>query len=460
MSLLTGFLRDALLQNVMQQDVYVAIRTDAASNATQPIGSGTAEDPYGGTVGNPLWLDALLADVFRVPPNTTIRFGPGTFDTKGNTGSGGNGWVPRDGWRMLGSGIGVTTFRLVSVPATESRVAIGMDMGLANGLQGFEASDFAVNANLSGNTATDCAAAGIAVHGKHIYLRRIRVFDFGGRNPAVAQKTIIAAAQNSNDCVVDSCIIENPAAANVAPVTFYYFGGNPSSPHRFCVIRNCAGRPIENIEAPSIPSIASAQYRAIDPGAGIGTIIEGNQIANCAAGVYSEVASRDTVIWNNYFRNVLMGAWFQNNSGTSLGRVILSDNVVELATMAGSLSGETSAGSGAYWRTGICLNSTQSGVRFDEAILRKNVIRDVQDPAGVTSGLRGLRVQRCGALIAENNVINNVGTALAAVAQNCTKLKFFNNQNVDGLLLRGYDESAGVFLQELEDAAQDVLLSV
>lgn len=166
------------------------------------------------------------------------------------------------------------------------------------------------------------------------------------------------------------------------------------------------------------------------------------------------------MIWNNYFRNVLMGAWFQNNSATSIGRVILSDNVIELATMPGSLSGETSGGSGAYWRTGICLNSTQSGVRFDEAFLRKNVIRDVQDPAGVTAGLRGIRVQRCGALIAENNVISNVDAALAVVAMNSTKLKFFNNQNADGLLLRGYDESAGKFLQELEDAAQDVLLSL
>lgn len=276
MSLLTGLLRDALLETVMQQDVYVAIRTDAASNATQPIGSGTAEDPYGGTAGNPLWLDALLADAVRVPVNTTIRFGPGIFDTKGNTGSGGNGWAPRDGWRMLGSGIGVTTLRLVSVPATESRVAIGMDMGLTSGLQGFEASDFSIDANLTLNNASGCAAAGIAVHGRHVYLRRIRVFDFGGRNDAVAQKAIIAAAQNSDDCVVESCVVEKPGAANIAPVTFYYFGGNPTSPHRFCVVRNCSGRAIENIEAPSIPAIANALYRAIDLGAGIGTIIEGN----------------------------------------------------------------------------------------------------------------------------------------------------------------------------------------
>jgi hypothetical protein len=42
------------------------------------------------------------------------------------------------------------------------------------------------------------------------------VFDFGARNGAVVQKTIGAAAQKNDDCSIDSCIAENPAAAKVA----------------------------------------------------------------------------------------------------------------------------------------------------------------------------------------------------------------------------------------------------
>jgi len=84
MSLLDGLLRDALLETVMKQNIHVAIRNDAAAGAPQPIGRGTAEDPYGGRADEATWFDALMADPVRVPPNSTVLLGPGSFGTKGN----------------------------------------------------------------------------------------------------------------------------------------------------------------------------------------------------------------------------------------------------------------------------------------------------------------------------------------------------------------------------------------
>jgi hypothetical protein len=41
---------------------------------------------------------------------------------------------------------------------------------------------------------------------------------------------------------------------------------------------------------------------------------------------------------------------------------------------------------------------------------------------------------------------------------NCTSRKFFNNQDDSGNLLRGYNTATGLFVQELEDAVEDVLV--
>ena len=74
--------------------------------------------------------------------------------------------------------------------------------------------------------------------------------------------------------------------------------------------------------------------------------------------------------------------------------------------------------------------------------------------------MTGISVAQCTRLIVENNVINDAGTSgntRAAVFTNCTSRKFFNNQDDSGNLLRGYD-TTGLFVQELEDAVQDVVL--
>src|SRR4051812_42704800 len=112
MSLLTALLPDNLLETVMLQDAHIARRKDAAT------GSGGFDDPYNSLVrkadgtDDPLpsadRLDAIMAGI---PANRTIRFGPGLFYTRGQT-----GWQAKDGMRLLGAGMNVTTLRLVGIP--------------------------------------------------------------------------------------------------------------------------------------------------------------------------------------------------------------------------------------------------------------------------------------------------------------------------------------------------------
>src|SRR5438067_80574 len=54
-------------------------------------------------------FDELLFPGF--PEYTAIRLGPGVFETRGSSQSG--GWSPKNGWRIIGSGIEVTTLKIV-----------------------------------------------------------------------------------------------------------------------------------------------------------------------------------------------------------------------------------------------------------------------------------------------------------------------------------------------------------
>src|SRR5262245_32379437 len=102
---------------------------------------------------------------------------------------------------------------------------------------------------------------------------------------------------------------------------------------------------------------------AVPPGAGLGTIIEGNEISNLEIALYDPNASsygKDLVIRNNYFHYVLKGIHYDRSSGT-IGRIIATENVIDLAT-DGALA--DARGINLTGATSTCYNTL---------ILRKNV---------------------------------------------------------------------------------------
>ena len=449
MSLLDGLLRDALLETVMQQNIFLAIRTDAPAGG----GSGTWENPF--YAGAPTLTDSQNADLFdgimsdpdKVPEGSTVFLGPGTFMTRGSA-----GWTPNDGLRIVGSGIKVTTIKRVGFSSNVANYAIG-DNG--SGLNGFEAADFTIDCNYAGGGASDYAAAGISVGGTHVYLRRIRAINFGSDyGTATNTPVFLAAGDNSENCVIEECIAELPdtsPSGSIETMTLFALGGTSANPHRFCVIRNCAGRGKGAFDPPPAMGTTAQglQYHGIGPGAGIGTLIEGNQIANCGYGLKeANGATKDLVIWNNYFRNPYVGIDLGVVS-YSVGRISILDNIIDLANNIGALSNQT----------GIKIAGV-SNEQIGTAIIRKNVIRDVTNAAGVTSGLRGMDLSRCKELVVENNIVNNAAGDQAVRFGNCSSSKFFNNQDTAGKLLRGYNTVTSLYAQELEDAVQDVLLPV
>jgi hypothetical protein len=343
--------------------------------------------------------------------------------------------------RIQGAGMGVTTLKLLAPQASKHRYAVGLD-ATGPGLDGFEASDFTIHANFGAASVFNGGGMGILVHGKHVFLRRIKVTDFG--TTAAALSVITAAGANSENCVIENCVVESPSANNTGNVVFFAFAGTTGNPHRFCTVRNCAGRGHHTFEPP--PSV-STKFRSINPGLGTGTIIEGNQIANCYIGLVGSGATNDLVIWNNVWRNVWKGISFDSGSATT-GRIVAQDNIVELSRALAN-------------PVGLEILGTTGGNRFEDVILRKNLVRQVPDSVNsLRSDAKGLIIKQSARLIAENNVINDMDETVVKPIEftNCGSVKFFNNQNASGKLLRGYDTAAAKSVSELADEVQDVLL--
>src|SRR5215472_3329064 len=84
------------------KDVYIALRTDGL------IGDGTLHNPFDGST--PTKLDAVLR---RIPSDTRVHFGPGTFQTAGfSDDSASIGFSVKPKCKYVGAGPTKTTVRL------------------------------------------------------------------------------------------------------------------------------------------------------------------------------------------------------------------------------------------------------------------------------------------------------------------------------------------------------------
>jgi hypothetical protein len=272
------------------------------------------------------------------------------------------------------------------------------------------------------------------------------VIDYGSRAAGNTVAIVTAAGDGSLNCEISECVCEPPASAHAASSTLRLFAfATNTGAHQFCRIRNCAARGNATFEPP--PSVA-ASLIGISPGVGIGTLIEGNQLANLRFGLAStNSATRDLVIQNNYFRNVFKGVLHDQGSASPVERIILFDNIVELSREVN-------------FPIGFEFTATTAN-RFVDLIARKNIVRQVGDNTRPLLGnASGISFRCCTRAVIENNIVNDTQENSAVYYQNCGSVKFFNNQNTAGQLMRGYDQVASRFTLELEGAVQDVLLPV
>lgn len=131
-----------------RREIWICWRKDGGSQLI--FGAGTQDDPYDGSTYQK--FDKVMATM--IPAGATVRLGPGTFETKGGYSSDTNGaWRPESGWRIIGSGMWVTTLKLVEAstvsPGYKNYYAIGAGDRF---LLSFEVSDLTIDCNIKGTS--------------------------------------------------------------------------------------------------------------------------------------------------------------------------------------------------------------------------------------------------------------------------------------------------------------------
>ncbi|HXT39213.1 MAG TPA: hypothetical protein VN887_04230, partial [Candidatus Angelobacter sp.] len=208
--------------------------------------------------------------------NTTIHLGPGVFPTQG-IGSDGSGVPVLTGQKIIGSGIDVTIVKLVSV---RSPIVQYWVLGTGAHLEYFAVSDLTLDCNLDGQligsyTFPPIACSGVLVSGAHVKYRRVRVINFGDSSGAFECFVMWSAGADPNpafvesvDCLMEDCILEQPAINQYGLVTVINMGATEDAKgvmgyHRACVVRNC----LIDCEYKINPvAISQISYIVINPG--------------------------------------------------------------------------------------------------------------------------------------------------------------------------------------------------
>jgi hypothetical protein len=257
--------------------------------------------------------------------NTTVRLGPTSasrpFLTKGYKDGGGGGWQAKADMKIIGSGVDVTTLRLVGQASNGTYYAVGHDF--ANGtVDFFELSELTIDANLMIPTANSSVCGAVRVMGNHAKVRRIKVINWGAN--AVKSLFVVSVITADadlgfvgvTDCGIEDVIAVSPASsASNAPVTVLHAGprddvattlneGFGTGPF----IRNC----FVDCGSPT----AAPEYRGLSMAWCKAGIVEGNQVHNTKYGgpYINNSSSRDLVVRNNFYKNVFKGPYL--NLGT------------------------------------------------------------------------------------------------------------------------------------------------
>lgn len=452
MSIFEALLEDSLYETVVQQEVWLAVRTDGVP------GAGTIENPYncsGAVTDTDPKFDQVmrqLAATYSGSVPVTIRLQPGTFYTRGNSAT--NGWAPKSKWRIVGAGMGVTTLRLTTTFTASQRIAAIATPHYSNSglLDGFEVQDLTIDCNATAGSLS--AIGGVLVNGRNIWIRNVEVIDFGSKwagSPTAAIGVAYAFASATfpvENCVVENCVAQKPYNASpLSDVSGFECASNSADLHKGCLFRN-------NLAdfANGSPDLTRS-FIGFAVGGGVGTVVDSNIIRGAREGVrQSSMANGDLVVRHNYFAVVLDGVKLDMGSSGSFGRVVCEHNIVDWP--------DATTGDMASPR-GVWLTSAASGSNygFEQVVIRNNMIRRASTTAGSTATQKGVYVKRGRNVVLENNIIHP-GTVVdnGVRFKECATLRPFSNRAVDQTLLRAFNEDTGKPTPELETDIEEAFM--
>jgi hypothetical protein len=296
-----------------------------------------------------LRFDAIMGGLAA---NTSVHLGPTSanrpFLTKGYKVEEAVGLKIKPAMKITGSGMDVTTLRLVGQPGTF--YAMGHDFATGP-VDYFELSDLSIDCNLMVSPGLGNAVCGaVRVMGSHARVRRIKVINWGA-NAAVPLFVVSMVTADASwglvgvtDCGIEEVIAISPASSAAgAAITVLHAGPKDdagTNNEGFGIgpfIRNC----FVDCGSPT----AGPEYRALSMAWCTGGIVEGNQVHNTKYGgpYISKSSSRDLIVRNNFYKNVFKGPYW--NLGTlassyGTGSLSRSGTVATVTVTAGHFLGK------------------------------------------------------------------------------------------------------------------------
>ena len=266
--------------------------------------------------------------------NTAMRIhlGPGAFETRGYTeisqGNPNLNWQPKAGMKFAGSGIDVTTLKLVFANLSSGHYyAIGGDY---NNLRDYlSVFDITVDCNLPGQPFTpgvdyaDVTCSAIRVVGSFVRIRRVKAINWGAQTTA-AEAFVIAVSGSHPDYpdnegvnpIIEDCICVQPnEPINDPNSTSKWLGYwqvtevDPNSSYVFKFKLNPLDLPPDAETVYNGPVRIGAFLQALSIGGCQGGIVEENSIHNAwIGGPYQDTyQSREIIVRRNYYKNVGVG---------------------------------------------------------------------------------------------------------------------------------------------------------
>lgn len=310
----------AVAENEPDNDFWISPSTNTSN-------LGTLDNPFDGSTSTK--FDTVMGSL---PPNCTIHILAGTYYTDGSY-----GWTIKDGQRLLGSGIDVTTLKLVAnAPDTDDVLADASVHGANLTDTNIEIADLTCDCNYQGG---DCLLGGVLLGGTNHMVERVKVIHLAG----FSGETFGIGIQSGYGNIIENCEVSQ------------YAGGNQVSA---IVISTGSGVMCNNRVLLGSPRHQA--HIAFNASGDNGLLIQGNYVDGADVGVYNDTfGSTNIIVTDNIIKNVYQGICY-NNNGNIRQNLIISHNTIMLTTNAPLGSG--------YSKTAIAIGSDSTNINIIENI--------------------------------------------------------------------------------------------
>ncbi len=218
------------------QEIYIS----SIARVDGTPGTGSKSDPFDGSTA--ALFDAAMRSI---PEYTSVHLGPGLFLTFGGSASlpANTGWNPKNGLKLIGSGIAATYIRLVNTGVANHDVIVTPSSAA---VQYCEIANLTVDCNVSAQSVTTGTCTGIGLWGTNNWIHDCSVYHYGSLDNAHSVWGMYCGASSTADStnnLISDCILGQPDTItwgiNSAGINAFSFRVAGSSTIRQSTICSC-----------------------------------------------------------------------------------------------------------------------------------------------------------------------------------------------------------------------------